>query len=135
LAALAACGRIGFDQAASSAGDAIAVGDGSNANVSDAAISVTLVSDDFGRTVGSRWGNADVGGAWSFYTSTTCTASVNGGYGTITMTGSGSYVDLHVNSTTAIDTETRVTARVDQLPASGYYQVGVRERYVPNTAA
>jgi hypothetical protein len=135
--ALGACGRIGFGPAASSTDDAADVGDGSIASdgstASDAAISVTLVSDDFGRTLGSGWGNADVGGAWSFYSATGCTANVSSGYGTMTMTGSGSYEDMHVPATAALDTETRVTARVSQLPASGQYQVGVRERYVLGT--
>jgi hypothetical protein len=138
VTALGACGRIGFDQTASSVGDAVAVGDGSSANdgstASDAAISVTLVSDDFGRTVGSGWGNADVGGAWVFFTSTGCTANVSSGYAIMTMTAGGSYEDMHVPSTTALDTETRVTARVNQLPASGSYTVGVMGRDVLNTS-
>jgi hypothetical protein len=131
--ALGACGRIGFAPATSSAGDAADVRDGSN--VSDAAISVALVSDDFGRSVGSGWGNADIGGAWFFYTVDNCTADVGGGYGNMTLSGTTAYADLHVSGTTARDTETRVTARFDQLPATGSYAIGVKGRWVRSVSS
>ena len=128
IVAVAACGRIDFGGAASI--DAQTIADAAVAG-DDAATDVVLVSDDFGRSVGSAWGNADIGGAWDvFIRNSSATVSVGSGHGNATLTTAVGYADFHVVSATALDTETRAIVSFDQLPTTGFYTAAVSARWV-----
>lgn len=131
--ALVACGRIDFG--ASSSADARQLGDARMADASapgDAGDAVVIVSDDFGRSIASDWGSADIGGAWLVFNPDGSTMSVGAGHGEVAMTSATGYADCHVASTTALDTETRVVAAFAQLPATGSYTATVSARWIAN---
>jgi hypothetical protein len=131
--ALAACGRIDFG--ASTTIDARELGDARTADAStpgDADQVVVIVSDDFGRSIASDWGSADVGGAWSVFNPDGSTVSVDAGHGEIAMTSATGYADCHVASAIALDTETRVVAAFDRLPTTGSYTATVSARWSAN---
>ena len=126
--ALGACGRIGFG-ATTSTTDASAPGDGDGGQP-DAAIAVVLVSDDFARTVGASWGDADIGGTWTLFNPDSSTVTVGADHGRMTLSTTTAYVDTHVAGTTALDSETRVTLQLDRVPATGSYTVTISARWV-----
>jgi large repetitive protein len=129
--ALVACGRIDFGATGSgdaSSGDASS-GDGPAADANDA---VVIVSDDFGRSMAGGWGSADVGGLWLDYNPDNSTIGVGSGRGSVGLTSTTGYADLHVPSTTALDTETRVVVSFDQIPTTGSYTATLSARWVAN---
>jgi len=123
--ALAACGRLDFGDVGKS--DASA-GDAHVAN--DASQAVVIVSDDFERELGSGWGSADVGGAWNIYNPENSKVGVDAGHGAIGLSTTTAYVDCHVMSATALDTETSVNVGIDSVPAIGAVTATVSARWV-----
>ncbi len=126
---LVACGRIDFGRV----GDAN-IGDTNNSDaaIGDAEDDVVLVSDDFGRSIASGWGSADVGGAWLVFNPESSGVSVGAGHGDIAMSTTTAYADCHVVSTTALDTETSAIVSFDHVPTSGSYTVTISARWVAN---
>jgi len=73
-----------------------------------------LASDAFGRTVTSGWGTADLGGAWT----TTGTASVSGGAGTLTA-AAGRTSTAILSGLSETDVAVQATLTVPQAPTGG----------------
>ena len=80
-----------------------------------------VAQDAFTRT-GSRWGTADVGGAWTDSGATNF--STSGGKGLITVTRAGSGPTASLNTTSALNTTTTAEFSVDKVATgSGLYVV------------
>jgi hypothetical protein len=123
-AALGACGRIGFSNLSTDAGSG-------DATSSDAAFTpVLLGSDDFGRTLASGWGNADLGGVWYVFNPQNNALSVGSGHGNVAMAATIAYPDFHVVTATALDAQTRAIVSFDRVPTTGSYAAMVSVRWV-----
>src|SRR4051794_13119336 len=77
-----------------------------------------LASDDFGRTVASGWGTADLGGSWTF-TGRTGAASVDGGVGVITMPAPSVGYRLNLTAPVSDDVDLRSSMSLDKVPVGG----------------
>jgi len=100
--------------------------------MADAEDDVVLVSDDFGRSIASGWGSADIGGAWDVFNPENGSVSVGAGHGTVALSTTTAYADFHVPSTTALDVETSVIASFDPIPTTGSYTATISVRWVAN---
>jgi hypothetical protein len=125
---LSACGRLGFSDLGLGDGDA-RVGDASGA---DAFAAVLLGSDDFGRTLASGWGTADLGGTWSVYNPNNAALSVGSGHGKVAFSTTLADADFHLVTATALDGETRAIVSFDRVPTTGSYSGIVSIRWVTN---
>jgi PKD repeat protein len=84
--------------------------------------------DDFGRTVASGWGAADLGGSWSIPTGAS-RYSVGSGLGKVNLTaGAGTTATLPLVSAT--NAETKVSVSTDKAPTGGGQYVSVIGRSV-----
>ena len=102
---------------------------------SSVAVTVVAVNpfatDDFGRTLASGWGTADLGGAWT--TSGAASQwSVSGGTGQVRLNaGAGGRASLP--SVSSATTETALTVTTDRAPTGGGQYVTVMGRRVSDT--
>ena len=95
-------------------------------------VSGPLARDNFGRTSATGWGNAEVGGAWS-YVGTTDKFAVNGNAGQIKISaGTGPMAKLGVSST---DTDLQFTFSFDQAPTGGGQFVRAHRAWRPDQCA
>jgi PKD repeat protein len=88
----------------------------------------TLASDDFGRTVASGWGSADVGGVWTV--SSGASFAVANGAGTLTLAAAGSSRNAYLNSVSSTTSDTTVSFSVDKIATGGGTYVTVAGRKV-----
>jgi hypothetical protein len=124
---LAGCGRIGFSPA-SGTGDADGGADDDTLSIDAPDFApVTLVSDDFERTVLTSWGDAPVGGAWAEYNPDGALYSVNSGAGDVVGSVQPTYWDASTLPM-ARDVEVRATIVFDSRPSSGVYTVRLGAR-------
>jgi PKD repeat protein len=77
----------------------------------------TLAQDNFGRTLASGWGSADIGGAWTI-TGTASNLSVGNGVGQIKV-GAGSTRIAALKSVSSTSTDTTATISLDAVPTGG----------------
>jgi len=74
------------------------------------------VVDEFGRTVASGWGNADVGGPW---TAAASTFSVSNGAGRVSMASAGAGPSAFLNSVSQRDVVATMDVALDKVPTGG----------------
>ena len=85
-----------------------------------------FITDTFGRTLASGWGNADAGGAWS---GTTTALAVGGGSGKIKVAAAGSAPSVFLPATTATDADLTVSMSSDKVgTGNGVYLYAVGRR-------
>lgn len=89
---------------------------------------VTVASDDFSRTVGSGWGAADSGGAWT--TSSAGNFAVSSGAGLLTLKTAGSGPSIYLNSATSSVADLQFTVAADKAATGGGYYVAAVGRRV-----
>ena len=89
-----------------------------------------IAADDFGRTVASGWGAADVGGSWT--TSSSSNFAVSNGTGSLTMKTAGSGPAIYLNSASANDADLQFTFAPDQAATGGGYYLTAVGRRVAN---
>jgi|GEM_PF-237165 len=77
----------------------------------------TLAQDNFGRTVASGWGSADIGGAWTI-TGTASNLSVGTGVGQIKV-AAGSTRIAALTSLSSTTTDTTAVINLDSVPTGG----------------
>ncbi|MFM9919167.1 PKD domain-containing protein [Lacisediminihabitans sp. H27-G8] len=77
----------------------------------------TLAQDNFGRTVASGWGSADIGGAWTI-TGTASNLSVGNGVGQIKV-AAGSTRIAALKSLSSTTTDTTAVISLDSVPTGG----------------
>ena len=77
---------------------------------------VDFVVDEFGRTVASGWGNADVGGPW---TAAASTFSVSNGAGRVSMASAGAGPSAFLNSVSQRDVSATMDVALDKVPTGG----------------
>ncbi|MBA3802560.1 MAG: PKD domain-containing protein [Acidimicrobiia bacterium] len=77
---------------------------------------VDFVVDEFGRTVASGWGNADVGGPW---TAAASTFSVSNGAGRVSMASAGAGPSAFLNSVSQRDVVATMDVALDKVPTGG----------------
>jgi len=85
--------------------------------------------DGFGRTTTGGWGNADLGGTWVRSGSATNFA-VGSGAGTIRMGSAGAGPSISLPNLTSSDTDVRVRAALDKMPAGGSTFIELKPRTV-----
>jgi CSLREA domain-containing protein len=81
-----------------------------------------IANDAFGRTVGSGWGSADIGGTYSVQ-GTTASYSVGSGAGTIRAGSAGATRAALLNSTSQADVDMKVRVSADKVATGGTYTV------------
>ncbi len=84
-------------------------------------------SDDFGRTVASGWGAADVGGTWSAIHGSASAGSVDGSTGRITLTP-GDTRNMALTGLSVQDSESSVQFALNTAPSQGNSYVGIASR-------
>ena len=89
-----------------------------------------IAADDFGRTVASGWGAADVGGSWT--TSSASNFAVSNGTGSLTMKTAGSGPAIYLNSASANDADLQFTFAPDKAATGGGYYLTAVGRRVAN---
>jgi len=89
--------------------------------------SAFLVQDDFGRTLASGWGAADVGGAYTVLYGAASAASVGTGTGALTLPA-GNTRSLMLQAASARDTTSSVVFSLNQAPSTGSNYVGLIAR-------
>ncbi len=89
---------------------------------------VTLASDDFGRTLSSGWGSADLGGAWTTGSSTSF--SVSGGVGQVTMRTAGTGSSIYLNGVSTSDTDVQCSMSLGQAVTGGGVYTSVIGRHL-----
>lgn len=94
--------------------------------VSVTSTDVPLALDSFDRTVGSGWGSAEVGGAWTPNASANLT--VAGGRGLIRMAAAGSGPSIALGSVSSSDIELRTTLGLDKASTGSGVYVSARPR-------
>lgn len=77
-----------------------------------------FATDAFARVLGSGWGSADVGGAYS-YSGTLANFSVANGKGQLRMGSAGAGPSVYLNSVSSTDTEVRTTISLDKVATGG----------------
>lgn len=77
-----------------------------------------LAGDAFTRVLGSGWGSADLGGAYS-YSGSLSNFSVANGKGQLRMGSAGAGPSAYLNSVSSTDTEVRATISVDKAATGG----------------
>jgi PKD repeat protein len=77
-----------------------------------------LAADDFGRTLTSGWGTADLGGAWTL-TGRAGSASVSDGVGVITMSGPSVGSRVNLGAPISDDVDLRSSMSLDKVPVGG----------------
>jgi large repetitive protein len=77
-----------------------------------------LASDDFGRTVASGWGSADLGGSWTL-TGRAGSASVSDGAGVITMPGASVGSRVNLSAPVSDDVDLQSSMSLDKVPVGG----------------
>ncbi|GAB2849821.1 PKD domain-containing protein [Microbacterium insulae] len=85
-----------------------------------------LASDQFARTVGSGWGTADTGGAWTV--NSTAKLTVTGGVGRVS-SNSGSTLTATLGGVSSSRADTTVTVSLDRVP-NQYLDLAVQPRVV-----
>jgi PKD repeat protein len=90
-------------------------------------------SDGYGRTVGTGWGNADSGGAWT-PSGSASSLSVSGGVGSIKMAAPGAGPGAYLGGISSTDTSTLAIVTTTAAPSgSGTYLDVVGRRISSNT--
>jgi hypothetical protein len=88
--------------------------------VPTAAGGTTLAADTFGRSLGSGWGSADTGGAWTTSGSAS-NYSVSGGVGTFAMPAAGAGPSAMLNAVSTSNADTVVTFSPQKMATGGIY--------------
>lgn len=88
-----------------------------------------LAKDDFGRTVASGWGTADVGGPWTITGGAASSLQVSDGTGKVTNAAGQTRIML-LNSASSNTTDSRITFSLDKVPTGGGYYGTVIGRQV-----
>jgi len=90
----------------------------------------TIITDNFGRTVGSGFGTADLGGLWTTNPQSGC--SVSGGVGQMNLPA-GAARTAFLGSTTSNDTDLRTTLSLDLAATGGGLYLDVLGRRINPT--
>jgi PKD repeat protein len=92
-----------------------------------------LLSDDFGRSVSSGWGTADIGGAWTL-TGTASRFAVADGVGALRLTTAGTSAQVDANAPRALSSEVRLNLSWDRTSAAGALYTVISPRAVTSAA-
>ncbi|MCC6495671.1 MAG: PKD domain-containing protein [Propionibacteriaceae bacterium] len=86
-----------------------------------------IAQDAFGRTVANGWGDADIGGAWTRY-GTSSLFSVASGTGQIRLATAGAGPRMGLESVSSVNTEVSVKLSLDKIPNGGgaFFSLGAR---------